>query len=976
MKVFMQRIIGWLFLGFLILSAAVGIGVSSLLQDVQEELPVGTLEYHQFLAELIQHMTALNTRLDDMRLSGEATLLLDKVDEQIDAPLMLLADYETFLINRIEGSLHHDLKRVQKDLFFLKYKSRIYEKVSLEELKYISDRFNLVIEEILDLYIYSNDNVLKTVSQQQEQVMKLRKGLFFLVGLTVFAVIGIFLLFILRQKAAKAKQDAQRAMEKSEQRYRNLFHGSVQGIILSEHGKPLLANDRAADIFGFDTVEALLALESLDQLYADEYAVMARDYRIRRMSGDRTVPERYEFRAKRMDGSEIWIENHIKLTHWNDEVVIQSTLIDISKRKMIEHTLLEAKDAADAANRAKSDFLANMSHEIRTPMNAILGMVHLALKTDLSEKQQDYLRKLQSSAQSLLYIINDILDFSKIEAGKIEVEKAVFSVEDIISDVHSLFYEKAQEKGLIFTVNIDDIVPKEVIGDSFRLKQVLINLVGNAIKFTGNGYVSVHVKGSRTGEEGVQLDFSVEDTGIGLTETQKQRLFQSFAQADSSTTRKFGGTGLGLVISKSLIEIMGGNISVSSIKDKGSCFAFNIFCHIPKDNTLESKRFEFNRQNNMDYLDINKHQFLKGENLEGSLATLQNARILLVEDNEVNRQVACEIMEDAGLIVTNAGNGLEAVQRLQNDREQYEAILMDIQMPEMDGLEATRILRQNKHLTNVPIIAMTAHAMAQDKQKCLAAGMNDHVAKPIDPDILFKTLRQWVKPDPFRILDRSRHQSENLDLDHSSDAIKFPDHIPGINISLALRHCIGRHALLSKILLTFLEDYDQVGSEMMLWFEAHNWTAMSKKAHALKGVASTIGAERLYSVVAEMERSCQEHVCSQDQMAAFLEALNEVQAGIKQAELHTVLTGFKAKNKGFEGNTSLKSQSSVLDVLESLKTSLLSGDSEALDIVEDLSSLLVLNNPELLEELKAQIADFEYEMAMATLMEIYKSLES
>ncbi|HEY7987173.1 MAG TPA: response regulator, partial [Methylophilaceae bacterium] len=413
-------------------------------------------------------------------------------------------------------------------------------------------------------------------------------------------------------------------------------------------------------------------------------------------------------------GDRLWLMSSLFNLEYEGEKTNLGWFSDVTELK-------KAREEADAANQAKSHFLATMSHEIRTPMNAIIGLSHLCLQTTLDVKQRDYVDKVHRSARSLLGIINDILDFSRIEAGKLTLEEADYELYAVLSGVDSLVGHMAREKGLHFEIALGDDVPSFLWGDALRLGQVLLNLAGNAVKFTETGSIIVAVAVIASDEKTLELEFSVRDTGIGLTNEQTVRLFQPFSQADASTTRKYGGTGLGLAICKCLVEMMHGRLWVESIPGQGSDFHF-------------TARFGHGRE-------IASAIAHSGE-LVSARALLMGARILLAEDNPFNQQVAQELLEQVGATVAIANNGREALERLA--QQPFHIVLMDIQMPEMDGYEATRRIRATPELTGQRVIAMTANAMAEDRRRCLSAGMDDFITKPIDPNALYVTLANWL----------------------------------------------------------------------------------------------------------------------------------------------------------------------------------------------------------------------------------------
>jgi len=390
--------------------------------------------------------------------------------------------------------------------------------------------------------------------------------------------------------------------------------------------------------------------------------------------------------------------------------------------------LLIAQKKAVAANKSKSDFLANMSHEIRTPMNGIIGMIHLALQSQQSDKQKEYINKAQYSAKNLLEIINDILDFSKIEAGKLNLEETNFQLKQVINNMLNLVQLKAEDAGINLFIKIAPDVPVLLIGDPLRLGQILINLTKNPIKFSQSDVIiSLKVILEEETESEVGLHFSINDTGIGMSSEDQGKLFQSFSQADSSTTRKYGGTGLGLTISQKITALMNGKMWVDSKEGIGSTFHF-------------TARLKKQINDLLSNASIEDHQI----NIDQAIAQLHGKKILLVEDNEINQELARELLLMNGITVETADNGQEALELLLN--QSFDGVLMDCMMPEMDGYEATRKIRAQDALQGLPVIAMTANAMKQDVKKVLSVGMNDHISKPINPETMFITMAKWIKP--------------------------------------------------------------------------------------------------------------------------------------------------------------------------------------------------------------------------------------
>jgi len=609
-------------------------------------------------------------------------------------------------------------------------------------------------------------------------------------------------------------------------------------LIVDEQGMITLANSAIERIFGYER-GAMLG-KSIETLVPQSYrhghlalrAAFAGDTAARSMAAGRSLT------GLRADGSAIPIEVMLSPVATPRGRIVVATVVDITARRAAEQALQGATVAAEAATRTKSAFLANMSHEIRSPMNAILGMLQLLLGTELTARQRDYGTKAHSATRSLLHLLNDILDFSRIEAGRVDLEIRPFSLDTMIGEISGILSATMGTKDLELVFSIDPDVPEHVSGDELRLRQVLLNLIGNAIKFTQAGEITVWVRQVAQDAGYSEIEFAVRDTGIGIAPEQLSAIFEEFGQAEASTTRRFGGTGLGLSISQRLVSLMGGSLAVESEPGVGSRFHFTLRLKTIGDAVTDPGRIG-RRLRNPVRMQAADDQELVGGAIADTVEPLSpgsplgqhrlaGLRLLVVDDNPINQQVAEELLSNEGAQVAVASSGRSGVAMALAGDPPFDAVLMDIQMPGMDGYEATRLLRREARTHTLPIIAMTANAMESDKVACAAAGMNDHVAKPIDLEALIATIL--------------RHSGQ-IGSEAAAPAGTAVE--ARTDIDLALRRLGNNKTLLAGLIRRFVGESPAMASTIERAVRDGDHRAALAGLHTFRGLAATVGLTTL-----------------------------------------------------------------------------------------------------------------------------------
>ena len=1027
------------------------------------------------------------------RLAEEAMQERKALDEELKR---MLAERETILENAIVG------------IVFLNHQGRVQWANTPLCLMYGVHRDTILNASLEQFYVSREDylsfgdkvnQVIKTgAPYQTEMQMRRANGELFWVQFSGQSVdkndVSHGTVWVVMDISARRRLESD--LNRSEKHYRQLVNNASEGILVIQQGQIVFANPKACQLFASDAAQ--LHDQRFLNLILAEDRLLAENFSASHINTEQTDHYLHCRILPPSSHAIIWVELSAVQIDWEGQPATLSFMSDITQRKLLESQLQEsmaeqirletlqmqnelkeaevARRHAEETTEAKSLFLANMSHEIRTPMNAIIGMTHLALRTELTPKQKDYIEKIHHAGMALTGIINDILDFSKVEAGKLTIEYADFSLDDVLENIASMTADQAYEKGVELVFGAAHTVPRHLRGDALRLGQVLINLVNNAIKFTEQGEIEVRCRELEQSSDRIKLEFTVRDTGIGMSAEQMHRLFVPFSQADLSTTRKFGGTGLGLSIAKRVVDLMGGDISLESTPGQGTTVRFSAWfgisqsqqasLHLPQ--TLKDMRILIVDDSNLaadalrqsllsmcDHVDvaltandaihaleerdvyqpydlmfvdldmpdvdglaligllkniktlrssplfvlvgahgreevnhradvvpdgfINKpvnpvslrhclaelyskqeHQTTPQELL--SIPQYSDLRVLLVEDNEINQQIARELMEASGITVDIAANGKIAVEKmLAHPPEHFSLVFMDLQMPELDGHAATAMIRADNRFDQMPIIAMTAHAMLDERQRCLDSGMNAHLPKPIEPAALFSTISEWCpshetgKRQSYVAEDKESHANVLL--------------IDGIDTEEGLKRTMGSYELYGELLRRFCEDQrDAIVKAQSAFVEGDTQTS-ERLVHTLKGVAALIAAKEIRYMAQDLENLLRTSSQARDILSRFDACQKQLQLTIVAIE-HAI-TRMRADTEPTEQVPSAGptfDRATMQSVISHCESLLSEYDGEAVDVMMESNDVIVQAlGVEQYKQLMRAAKQFDFDAALAYL---------